>query len=70
MQAQVYVLQRTQLELESFSQMSGIIQSGINNIQTILVLECEFTQTPIKQHIVPGGVEYQPNSELMSNMIR
>lgn len=36
-------------ELESFSQKSGIIQSGLNTMQTTFVLELEFMDTNVKK---------------------
>ena len=41
-------------ELESFSQKRGIIQSGLNTMQTTFVLELEFAQTNLATP-VPGN---------------
>ena len=35
-------------ELEIFSQKSGIIQSGLNTMQTVFVLELEFASTNVQ----------------------
>ena len=42
-------------ELESFSQKSGLTESGVNTMQAMFVLECEFTQTVYKLHQVSSG---------------
>jgi hypothetical protein len=44
-------------ELESFTQKSGIIQSGINTMQTTFVLELEFGQNTRQMVVSPGVTE-------------
>ena len=43
-------------ELESFSQKSRVIQSGLNTKQTTFVLEVELAETNTVEHIVQGNV--------------
>jgi hypothetical protein len=44
-------------ELESFTQKSGIIQSGINTMQTTFVLELEFGQNTRSINVAPAATE-------------
>ena len=44
-------------ELESFSQKSGVIQSGLNTMQTTFVLECKFSPNNTFYTVVRGNYQ-------------